>query len=416
MSVQETKLKAIADAIREKDGTTAPISAADFPARIRALNTGGAPEGTYTITLSSNDETIGEVLGNGIASGGMTVKVKALPKGAGKFVHWEEEGKTVSKTAEYAFQVEKNRALDAIFSTFVLKWSSSAISKKLSGNLVHIAYGGNKFVAISANPSSNVFYSSDGVNWSAPATIPNTSGKALWGAIAYGGGKFVVVSGYRSGSSSNNESAYSTDGINWTKTTLPSSIDWKDIAYSNGKFVAIANQQAAYSSDGITWSSTSLTISYAAAITYGNGKFVVTTYAGGKAAYSTDGITWKSTNLPKTGSWYSVTYGNGKFLTVNRGSTDLAYSNDGVTWELTSLPIKGGRAIAFGDGVFVILPHGAETKESVYSSDEANWAGADLPALKTWGAIAYGNGRFVALSSDSDISAYALTKPNPTSG
>lgn len=37
MSVQETKLAAIANAIRDRDGTTAPISAGDFPARIRAI-------------------------------------------------------------------------------------------------------------------------------------------------------------------------------------------------------------------------------------------------------------------------------------------------------------------------------------------------------------------------------------------
>lgn len=37
MSTQETKLQAIADAIREKDGTTDPIPANDFPDRIRAI-------------------------------------------------------------------------------------------------------------------------------------------------------------------------------------------------------------------------------------------------------------------------------------------------------------------------------------------------------------------------------------------
>lgn len=37
MSIQEDNLKAIADAIREKDGTTAPIVANDFPDRIRAI-------------------------------------------------------------------------------------------------------------------------------------------------------------------------------------------------------------------------------------------------------------------------------------------------------------------------------------------------------------------------------------------
>lgn len=45
MSIQEEKLTAIADAIREKDGTSDPIPANDFPARIRAIPTGTDPEG-----------------------------------------------------------------------------------------------------------------------------------------------------------------------------------------------------------------------------------------------------------------------------------------------------------------------------------------------------------------------------------
>lgn len=40
MSIQEDKLKKIADAIRQMDGTTAPIVANDFPDRIKAIRTG----------------------------------------------------------------------------------------------------------------------------------------------------------------------------------------------------------------------------------------------------------------------------------------------------------------------------------------------------------------------------------------
>lgn len=52
MSIQENHLKAIADAIREKDGTTAPIPAADFPTRIQAIPTGGgscSPSGLVVV-------------------------------------------------------------------------------------------------------------------------------------------------------------------------------------------------------------------------------------------------------------------------------------------------------------------------------------------------------------------------------
>ena len=40
MSTQGDKLKAIADAIRAKEGSSAPIAANDFPARLAAIETG----------------------------------------------------------------------------------------------------------------------------------------------------------------------------------------------------------------------------------------------------------------------------------------------------------------------------------------------------------------------------------------
>ena len=44
MSVQEEKLKAIADAIREKKGTTEPIKANDFASEILSIESGGSGE------------------------------------------------------------------------------------------------------------------------------------------------------------------------------------------------------------------------------------------------------------------------------------------------------------------------------------------------------------------------------------
>ena len=40
MNIQETNLKSIADAIRDKDGSTDPIKASDFANRILAIQTG----------------------------------------------------------------------------------------------------------------------------------------------------------------------------------------------------------------------------------------------------------------------------------------------------------------------------------------------------------------------------------------
>lgn len=45
MSTQEERFAQIAAAIREKDGTTAPIKALDFAERIRAISTQGGSGG-----------------------------------------------------------------------------------------------------------------------------------------------------------------------------------------------------------------------------------------------------------------------------------------------------------------------------------------------------------------------------------
>lgn len=78
MSTQETKLKAIADAIREKDGTAAPIPANDFAERIRAIETGSnfavplvvTSDAGTVITAVNGDATVTGTVGD---SGSITL-------------------------------------------------------------------------------------------------------------------------------------------------------------------------------------------------------------------------------------------------------------------------------------------------------------------------------------------------------
>jgi len=116
LSTQETNLKAIADAIREKDGTTEPIPAKNFPERIRAIQTGGTlPEDVRTITLTADPPEGGTVSGGGVAQDGMTVTIKAQPRNENLSARWEEDGTIVSTGNEYKFIVEGDRKLTAFF-------------------------------------------------------------------------------------------------------------------------------------------------------------------------------------------------------------------------------------------------------------------------------------------------------------
>lgn len=74
MSYQETKLQAIADAIREKDGTTAPIPANDFPARIRAIPTGGGSCSPFQVAASETTVFVGVIVVSGICKQYQNIK------------------------------------------------------------------------------------------------------------------------------------------------------------------------------------------------------------------------------------------------------------------------------------------------------------------------------------------------------
>lgn len=68
-SIQETNLKAIADAIRAKDGTTAAIQASKFPERIAAIQTGVTPKlvvttsAGATVTATKGSKTVSGTAG-----------------------------------------------------------------------------------------------------------------------------------------------------------------------------------------------------------------------------------------------------------------------------------------------------------------------------------------------------------------
>lgn len=94
MSTQGDKLKAIADAIREKEGSMEPITANEFPERIRAIPTGVDVEAGDGITITEtaegkqeialSQETINSIDGKvsksgDTMSGALTVPVLLLP-------------------------------------------------------------------------------------------------------------------------------------------------------------------------------------------------------------------------------------------------------------------------------------------------------------------------------------------------
>lgn len=211
--------------------------------------------------------------------------------------------------------------------------------------------------------------------------------------IAYGDGKFVAVS------NSTFNILYSTDGLSWTTVTV-GSFSLNSIVYADGKFVAVGREfsgvnlitNVEVSTDGISWTRYNPFTNGIGPteITYGNGLFVVVGDTGSnRVMTSPDGINWTIRSvLGNDDGWKSVAYGNGKFVAVaSTGIDRTMYSTDGISW--TSLPISiGSQKIIFADGKF--------TTGENYSTDGITWTSSTMSPIIPYG-ISYGNGIFVAV-------------------
>lgn len=224
-----------------------------------------------------------------------------------------------------------------------------------------------------------------------------------WANIAFGNGKFVAVPLY------SGKAAYSTDGISWNQSEMPNYGSWFRVAYGGGKFVSVQSggKNAAYSEDGVNWTAATLPNSASwYSVAYGNGKFVAIAYDNSVCAYSADGVNWTASTMPSSGYWYSVAYGGGKFAAVQNGSTAAAYSEDGVNWASTTLPSSASWfPLVYGGGRFVAIADSSSA--AAYSEDGVNWTATTLPSSAKWYSAAYGGGKFVAVAYNSDICAYS---------
>ena len=143
------------------------------------------------------------------------------------------------------------------------------------------------------------------------------------------------------------QGAYSNDnGTSWTLSTLPASVNWVDIAFGEGKFMAIAAEgNVAVSTDGQTWSAgTALpTISNDySAVAFGNhGRWVVMSEGQDTAYSDNDGTGWTAGSANSALTFKSIAFGNSKWVATATGTATANYSLDGVTWYATTLTASG---------------------------------------------------------------------------
>jgi hypothetical protein len=265
-------------------------------------------------------------------------------------ITWSEEvGAFVAVSNNGANRVQR--------STDGITWTPQTID---TTNWADVIYAKQlaRFYAISNTGTSRVSSSPDGITWTTLSTPTNTT----WRGIAYsptlgsGQGRLVAVGN----STVDERTMYSDDaGANWTiSASLTSAKVWLSLDWSPtlSRFALVNNNtddEFAYSDDGITW--TVVTAPFTSRI--GRVKWIdelnifmssnTHTLSGNHSVvYSSDGVTWDLSIVPTESGNRSLAYGAGKVVIVGPLGT-IATSFTGREQRLISLQMD---ELNTGDG------------------------------------------------------------------
>lgn len=244
--------------------------------------------------------------------------------------------------------------------------------------------------------------------WTRRAQLPTGE---YWKVFS-GNNSFLAVGYYT------DKALFSKNGITWTEGTLPRSDNWVSAAYGNGTWVALTdNNMVALSSDGINWTSTSIPQYSWYSVAFGVDKFVALQQANNSTTFATspDGVTWTiRTTLPIAATWYTVLYGGGTWLAVagsqlaGNATARAATSPDGISWTTRTLSAtQYWYGAAYGNGTYftLALMNSASSPTLIGSrstSSGSSWARADLPFTANWEEVTYdtASGLFCAVASN----------------
>src|ERR1044071_2335709 len=210
--------------------------------------------------------------------------------------------------------------------------------------LYGLTFGGGRFVAV--GDAGSVLKSTNGNDW----LIANAGVTNNFRAIAFGNGEFVALT-------VDSRLMRSIDASAWDRSTngVPSSSSLLGVYFGGGLFVACGAGTILVSSDGLNWTNTS--VSTPATLrcgAYGNGIFVAAGwgyFGTGQVALSTNGVNWTSENGM---NFTAFCFGGG--LLVGVGESSVEWTPDANSWSYANVgTVNGLRGIAFGMGQYVAV-------------------------------------------------------------
>lgn len=208
--------------------------------------------------------------------------------------------------------------------------------------------------------------------------------------------------------------------------SLPNIAAWSDVIYTNNKFIAVTSTgdiSAVSYDQGLTWQYVSMgTNESTTSIAAGQGSDgiirLIKTNAGTNTSigYSNNyGNVWLSSAAASASiPWRDVAFGGGKFVAVPANTTNVYVSNNGISWVRrdTAQTLTSFGSTAYGDNTWVTLISGSNTVTS--RDNTVTWSlDHTLTSISTnWSKITYGNGVFLAVSSNPQVVAVSYDRAN----
>lgn len=314
----------IVDAIHEKDGQTDGIAAKDFPRRIRSLATIEADTDWHISRMPIASAWYSTLYHNGMYFIGSSTG----------HLYYSQNG---------------------------IVWLETRLPDKI-GNILFLTHFNGKYIAIGPKTTA---HSDDLKTW-------ELSPSFIYGANSFN--KFASNGNVIIGSDMARHMVRSTNGINWTSTTISNS----------------------YVSGGST------------GIIYGNGIWARLSDANNINVYSDDdGVSWKIQQQNVAFAPYVAAFGNNVFLSINSTGKYVTRSDDGITWELVSdvqHPFKRPRQMKFIDGRFVVISEQGGAYESRDNGE--TWSPVGTLWDDSWSVLEYGDGTLITAANGSYVGAY----------
>ena len=321
--------------------------------------------------------------------------------------------------------IPANAVVNRVISSTLLE--TNAISTtELSPDWSSVAYGNSTYVAVSRTSSNVAATSSDGVTWT-KRTLPFV---ANWNGICYGATSALFVAvcsditttgGTQIGS---RFCATSPDGITWTRRAMPANQSWNAVASNGTSFVAVggdatnaATTGAASSTDGITWVAATMATSQVwNAVAYGGARYVAVG-TGTATNYDTDGAgTWTNGATVTSATYMAIIYNGTIWMVISGSSTGNQSKADPTTGAFTAggaLPNSTSRGVAW-DGTNFVVVSTTNSTQTARSTNGASWTTTTLTGTQigSWNAICANGTTLVAVSSSSNLRSAAMTSTN----